>query len=74
MLSFVNDTFVLSVGEANKQVQDTGFPSSARTLAVQQIGADACLQVNPEGIRSVLRYEDGHVPSSQLVVLSGVAV
>ena len=37
-----------------KEVQDTGFLSSAPTLAVQQIDADALLQVHPQGIRHVL--------------------
>lgn len=59
ILSFVNGTLVLSIGETIEEVQDTGFLSSARTLAVQQIGADALLQVHPEGIRHVLA--NGHV-------------
>ncbi|KAE9403897.1 hypothetical protein BT96DRAFT_964384 [Gymnopus androsaceus JB14] len=59
ILSFVNGTLVLSIGETIEEVQDTGFLSSARTLAVQQIGDDALLQVHPEGIRHVLA--NGHV-------------
>ncbi|KAF9237558.1 CPSF A subunit region-domain-containing protein [Melanogaster broomeanus] len=54
ILSFVNGTLVLSIGETIEEVQDTGFLSSAPTLAVQQIGADALLQVHPQGIRHVL--------------------
>ncbi|KAI6106117.1 CPSF A subunit region-domain-containing protein [Pisolithus croceorrhizus] len=54
ILSFVNGTLVLSIGETIEEVQDTGFLSSAPTLAVQQIGADALLQVHPHGIRHVL--------------------
>ncbi|THU96687.1 hypothetical protein K435DRAFT_891688 [Dendrothele bispora CBS 962.96] len=50
ILSFVNGTLVLSIGETIEEVQDTGFLSSALTLAVQQIGADALLQVHPSGI------------------------
>jgi len=59
ILSFVNGTLVLSIGETIEEVQDTGFLSSAPTLAVQQIGADALLQVHPGGIRHVLA--NGHV-------------
>ncbi|KAF8134537.1 CPSF A subunit region-domain-containing protein [Boletus edulis] len=59
ILSFVNGTLVLSIGETIEEVQDTGFLSSAPTLAVQQIGADALLQVHPHGIRHVLA--DGRV-------------
>src|SRR6266567_1272701 len=44
ILSFVNGTLVLSIGENIEEVQDTGFLSAAPTLAVQQIGADALLQ------------------------------
>ncbi|KAH9985372.1 mono-functional DNA-alkylating methyl methanesulfonate N-term-domain-containing protein [Russula vinacea] len=54
ILSFVNGTLVLSIGENIEEVQDTGFLSSAPTLAVQQIGDDALLQVHPQGIRHVL--------------------
>lgn len=71
ILSFVNGTLVLSIGETIEEVQDTGFLSSARTLAVQQIGTDALLQVHPEGIRHVLA--NGHVtewksPSGKTIV------
>ncbi|KAI0051028.1 hypothetical protein FA95DRAFT_1513146 [Auriscalpium vulgare] len=54
ILSFVNGTLVLSIGENIEEVQDSGFLSSAPTLAVQQIGADALLQVHPQGIRHIL--------------------
>ncbi|KAJ4475998.1 CPSF A subunit region-domain-containing protein [Lentinula edodes] len=60
ILSFVNGTLVLSIGETIEEVRDTGFLSSARTLAVQQIGTDALLQVHPEGIR--------HSPSGKTIV------
>jgi splicing factor 3B subunit 3 len=52
-------------------VQDTGFLSSAPTLAVQQIGADALLQVHPHGIRHVLasrRVNEWSVPQGKTVV------
>lgn len=53
VLSFVNGTLVLSIGETVEEVTDSGFLSSAATLAVQQIGADALLQVHPKGIRHI---------------------
>ena len=52
-------------------MQDTGFLSSAPTLAVQQIGADALLQVHPHGIRHVLsdrRVNEWRVPSGKTIV------
>ncbi|KAL1695035.1 CPSF A subunit region-domain-containing protein [Schizophyllum commune] len=71
ILSFVNGTLVLSIGETIEEVQDTGFLSSAPTLAVQQIGADALLQVHPQGIRHVLsdrRVNEWRVPQGKSIV------
>ncbi|KIK98465.1 hypothetical protein PAXRUDRAFT_823827 [Paxillus rubicundulus Ve08.2h10] len=71
ILSFVNGTLVLSIGETIEEVQDTGFLSSAPTLAVQQIGADALLQVHPHGIRHVLadrRVNEWRVPERRTIV------
>ncbi|KAJ8076333.1 pre-mRNA-splicing factor rse1 [Marasmius tenuissimus] len=71
ILSFVNGTLVLSIGETIEEVQDTGFLSSAPTLAVQQIGSDALLQVHPGGIRHVLsdsRVNEWRVPAGKSIV------
>lgn len=54
MLSFVNGTLVLSIGDTIEEVSDTGFISSAPTLGVQQLGDDALLQIYPRGIRHIL--------------------
>lgn len=53
ILSFANGTLVLSIGETVEEVTDTGFLSSAPTLAVQQLGEDALIQVHPRGIRHI---------------------
>jgi splicing factor 3B subunit 3 len=71
ILSFVNGTLVLSIGENIEEVADTGFLSSAATLAVQQIGEDALLQVHPQGIRHVLadkRVNEWRVPPGRTIV------
>ena len=71
ILSFANGTLVLSIGETIEEVQDTGFLSAAPTLAVQQIGADALLQVHPQGIRHVLvdrRVNEWRVPQGKTIV------
>jgi splicing factor 3B subunit 3 len=71
VLSFVNGTLVLSIGETIEEVQDTGFLSSAPTLAVQQLGADALLQVHPGGIRHVLadrRVNEWRAPEGKSIV------
>ncbi|QVM12662.1 pre-mRNA-splicing factor rse1 [Coccidioides posadasii str. Silveira] len=53
ILSFSNGTLVLSIGETVEEVTDTGFLSSAPTLAVQQLGEDSLIQVHPKGIRHI---------------------
>lgn len=53
VLSFKSGTLVLSIGETVEEVTDTGFLSTAPTLAVQQLGEDALLQVHPKGIRHI---------------------
>jgi splicing factor 3B subunit 3 len=53
VLSFTNGTLVLSIGETVEEVTDTGFLSTAPTLAVQQLGEDALIQVHPRGIRHI---------------------
>ena len=53
VLSFSNGTLVLSIGETVEEVTDTGFLTSASTLAVQQLGEDALIQVHPRGIRHI---------------------
>ena len=71
ILSFVNGTLVLSVGETIEEVQDTGFLSSAPTIAVQQIGSDALLQVHPHGIRHVSsnrKVNEWRVPQGKTIV------
>lgn len=53
ILAFSNGTLVLSIGETVEEVTDTGFLSSATTLAVQQLGEDGLIQVHPKGIRHI---------------------
>lgn len=54
VLSFVNGTLVLSIGEQIEEVSDSGFLTSSATLAVQQLGSDALLQVHSKGIRHIM--------------------
>ena len=53
VLSFRSGTLVLSIGETVEEVTDTGFISTTATLAVQQVGEDALLQVHSRGIRHI---------------------
>ncbi|KAJ1341726.1 hypothetical protein BSLG_003686 [Batrachochytrium salamandrivorans] len=53
VISFVNATLVLSIGETVEEVTDTGILSSTATLSVAQLGDDALVQVYPHGIRYI---------------------
>ncbi|CAG8434541.1 5348_t:CDS:10 [Diversispora eburnea] len=45
IVSFMNATLVLSIGETVEEVTDTGFLATTPTLDVHQLGDDALLQV-----------------------------
>jgi len=53
VVSFANATLVLSIGETVEEVSDTGFLGSSPTLAVEQLGDDAFIQIYPNGIRHI---------------------
>lgn len=64
VLSFSDVTLVLSIGESIEEVTDTGFLASVPTLAVQQLGDDAIIQVHPKGIRHI--RADKHINEWQV--------
>lgn len=67
----MNGTLVLQISEDIEEVQETGFLSQEPTLAVQQIGDDALLQVHPRGIRHILadkRVNEWKVPQGRTIV------
>ena len=45
IVSFVNATLVLSIGETVEEVTDSGFLGTTPTLSCAQIGDDALVQV-----------------------------
>jgi splicing factor 3B subunit 3 len=45
VVSFVNATLVLSIGETVEEVTDSGFLGTTPTLACAQLGDDALVQV-----------------------------
>ncbi|XP_053201633.1 splicing factor 3B subunit 3-like isoform X1 [Panonychus citri] len=53
IVSFINATLVLSIGETVEEVTDSGFLGTTPTLACAQIGNDALIQIYPEGIRHI---------------------
>ncbi|VEL07134.1 unnamed protein product, partial [Protopolystoma xenopodis] len=53
IVSFVNATLVLSIGETVEEVTDSGFLGTTPTLTCSQLGEDALVQVYPDGIRHI---------------------
>ncbi len=53
IVSFVNATLVLSIGETVEEVTDSGFLGTTPTLSCAALGDDALVQVYPDGIRHI---------------------
>nr|CAG8441343.1 1268_t:CDS:10 [Entrophospora candida] len=71
IVSFVNATLVLSIGETVEEVTDTGFLASTPTLDVHQLGNDALLQIYPQGIRHIRvdrRVNEWKTPGNKTIV------
>ncbi|KAI7862693.1 CPSF A subunit region-domain-containing protein [Spinellus fusiger] len=73
IVSFANATLILSIGETVEEVTDTGFLTTAPTLAVQQMGEDSLVQVYPQGIRHThvdRRVNEWRVPGGQSILVA----
>lgn len=71
MVSFVNATLVLSIGETVEEVTDSGFLGTTPTLACSQLGDDALVQVYPDGIRHIRadrRVNEWKAPGKKTIV------
>ncbi|KAI1118656.1 CPSF A subunit region-domain-containing protein [Nemania sp. NC0429] len=53
IISMLNETLVMEIGEEVKQVTDSGFLTTVTTLAIQQIGDNSHVQIYPKGIRHI---------------------
>ncbi|KAL3318033.1 Splicing factor 3B subunit 3 [Cichlidogyrus casuarinus] len=53
VVSFVNATLILSIGETVEEVTDSGFAGTNTTLMCAQLGDDALVQIYPTGIRHI---------------------
>eukprot|EP01134_Creolimax_fragrantissima_P001492 CFRG1492T1 len=53
VVSFVNATLVLSIGDTVEEVVDSGFLGTSPTIYAASIGDDSLLHVHPEGIRHI---------------------
>ncbi|KAI0229654.1 Splicing factor 3B subunit 3 [Lamellibrachia satsuma] len=71
IVSFVNATLVLSIGETVEEVTDSGFLGTTPTLSCSQLGDDALVQVYPEGIRHIRsdkRVNEWKTPGNKTIV------
>lgn len=53
IVSFIDATLVLSVGETVQEVTDSGFLTTTRTMQVSVMADDALVQVHKHGIRHI---------------------
>ncbi|XP_003744848.1 splicing factor 3B subunit 3 [Galendromus occidentalis] len=75
VVSFINATLVLSIGETVEEVTDSGFLGTTPTLACHQIGHDALVQIYPEGIRHIRadrRVNEWRTSGKKLIVKCAV--
>ena len=54
IVSFINATLVLSIGETVEEVTDSGFLGTTPTLSCSQLGDDALLQVRNQRFATAL--------------------
>eukprot|EP00842_Homolaphlyctis_polyrhiza_P007012 jgi/Hompol1/8/HPOL_001304-RA len=70
VISFINATLVLSIGETVEEVTDTGFLATTPSLCIAQLGEDALVQVYPQGIRYIRsdkRVSEWRAPGNQTI-------
>eukprot|EP00096_Caligus_rogercresseyi_P001884 TRINITY_DN1328_c0_g1_i3.p1 TRINITY_DN1328_c0_g1~~TRINITY_DN1328_c0_g1_i3.p1 ORF type:complete len:934 (+),score=262.89 TRINITY_DN1328_c0_g1_i3:215-3016(+) len=75
IVSFVNATLVLSIGETVEEVTDSGFLGTTPTLSCSSLGDDALVQVYPDGIRHIRadkRVNEWKAPGKKTVIKCAV--
>lgn len=75
IVSFVNATLVLSIGETVEEVTDSGFLGTTPTLSCSALGDDALVQVYPDGIRHIRadkRVNEWKAPGKKTVIRCAV--
>ena len=71
VISFINGTLVLKVGETVEQTDETGFATDAPTLGAQHMHDDSLVQILPTAIRHV--QEGGRISEWQAPARSNIA-
>ncbi|XP_055891647.1 splicing factor 3B subunit 3-like [Biomphalaria glabrata] len=75
IVSFMNATLVLSIGETVEEVTDSGFLGTTPTISSSQLGDDALVQIYPEGIRHIRsdkRVNEWKTPGKKNIVKCAV--
>eukprot|EP00795_Rhopilema_esculentum_P001912 gene1912-16412_t len=75
VVSFVNATLVLSIGETVEEVTDSGFLGTTPTLTCSLLGDDALLQIYPDGIRHIRsdkRVNEWKTPGKKSIIKCAV--
>ncbi len=75
VVSFLNATLVLSIGDTVEEVTDSGFLGTTSTMNVGLLGDDSLVQIYPSGIRHVRsdkRITEWPVPAKRLIVKSAI--
>lgn len=75
IVSFVNATLVLSIGDTVEEVTDSGFLGTTPTLCCSSLGDDALVQVYPDGIRHIRadrRVNEWKAPNKKTIVKCAV--
>lgn len=74
MISFLNATLVLSVGETVEEVTDSGFlTENTQTLDCQQMGAESVVQIYSAGVRHITnsgRISEWKAPNKSTILFS----
>ncbi|KAJ3272626.1 Splicing factor 3B subunit 3 [Terramyces sp. JEL0728] len=71
IISFINATLVLSIGESIEEVQDTGILDTTPTISAGQLGDDALVQIYPKGIRHIRsdrRVSEWKAPAGKTII------
>uniref|UniRef100_T1J553 Splicing factor 3B subunit 3 n=1 Tax=Strigamia maritima TaxID=126957 RepID=T1J553_STRMM len=75
IVSFVNATLVLSIGETVEEVTDSGFLGTTPTLSCSQLGDEALVQIYPDGIRHIRadkRVNEWKTPGKKSIIKCAV--
>lgn len=75
IVSFVNATLVLSIGETVEEVTDSGFLGTTPTLSCLQLGDEALVQIYPDGIRHIRadkRVNEWKTPGKKTIIKCAV--